>query len=281
MSTIEIDGFLSPELQRHLDECRRRYAAWFELIKRSNRFGQALLKEVRIDPTNLQQSIASVFYVRLLGHAQGAVLLIERCMPTQGEVLCRASLEALFGLLAVVERADTAQLLVRGDRHHQLRLLKATLRRSESLGPEAQQKAALVLQDVKNDLERDPGPEMTTHCLAERGGLVALYDSAYKILSLSVHSNLRDLERQLGLNQDGSPSAVGWGPNLEGLDESLMLLTDTLIRATTAMCGLFNLGHQEELQVIRRSYAPLAERMLERMPNNSVEPTPEKRRGSR
>lgn len=274
MTTIETDGFLSSELQRHLDECRRRHAGWFEFIKRSNRFGHSLLTEVRIDPTNLQQSIASLFYIRLLGHVQGAVLLIEHCMLAQGEVLCRASLEALFGLLAVVERADTAPLLVSGDRHHQLKLLKATLRRYESLGAVAQQQVDVVLREVKEALERDPSPEMTTRCLAERGGLVALYDSAYAILSLSVHSNLRDLERQLGLDQDGNPSFIRWGPNLEGLDESLMLLADTLIRATTAVCGLFKLGHEGELQEIRRSYAPLAATIVEGMPNHAVEPTP-------
>ncbi len=61
MSTIESDGFLSPDLQRHIDECRRRHAAWFEIVKKTNRFGQSLLKEVSIDPRNLQQSIASLF----------------------------------------------------------------------------------------------------------------------------------------------------------------------------------------------------------------------------
>jgi Family of unknown function (DUF5677) len=272
MSTVEIDGFLSPELRRRIDECRSRHAAWFELLTRTNRFGQSLLKEVRIERNSLQQSIACLFYIRLLGHAQGAILLIERCMPAQSEVLCRATLETLFGLVAVVDRADTAQLLVRGDRHHQRRLLKATLRRGESIGAEAVQEAALVLDDVENDLARDPDPEMTTQCLAERAGLLASYDSAYKILSLSVHSNLRDLERQLSLDADGNPSTIKWGANFEGLDESLMLIADVLIRATTAICRLFNLGYQQELEAIRGSYAPLAATIVER-PNQGLQPT--------
>lgn len=263
MSTIEIDGFLSPEIQNYLRECRGRYAAWFELIQTINRLGQSLLGEVHINPTNFQQSTAGLLYLRVLCHAQGAVLLIERCMPTQGEVLCRASLEALFGLLAVVERIDTARLLIRSDRHHQLDLLKATLRRHESLDTDSQRQAAVTLQDVKNDLERDPSPKMTTRCLAERGGLVALYDSAYKILSLPVHSNLRDLERQLGLDKAGNPTSIGWGPNLQDLDQMLMLIADTLTRAVTAMCGFFNLGHQEDLHAIRSSYAPLAASVVE------------------
>jgi hypothetical protein len=267
MSTVEIDGFLSPELHRQIDECRSRHAAWFELLRTTNRLGQSLLKEVRIDPTWLQHSIACLFYVRLLGHAQGAVLLIERCMPVQAEVLCRASLETLFGLIAVVDRADTAQLLVRGDRHHQRRLLKATLRRGESIGAVAVQKAALVLDDVEDDLTQDPDLEMTTTDLAERAGLRSLYDSAYKILSLSVHSNLRDLERQLSLDAGGNPSAIKWGPTSEGLEELLLLIADVLIRGITAICGLFNLDHGQELEAIRGNYAPLAARVLERMPN--------------
>ena len=263
MSAIEIDGFLSPEIEHYLHECRGRYAAWFELIQTINRFGQSLLGEVQINPTNFQQSTAGLLYLRVLCHAQGAVLLIERCMPTQAEVLCRASLEALFGLLAVVERIDTARLLIKADRHHRLDLLKATLRRHESLNADAQRQTAVTLQDVKNDLERDPSPKITTRCLAEWGGLVALYDSAYKILSLPVHSNLRDLERQLGLDKNGNPTSIGWGPTLEGLDHLLMLIAETLTRAVAAMCGLFDLGHQENLQAIRNTYAPLAASVVE------------------
>jgi len=193
-------------------------------------------------------------------------------MPTQGEVLCRTSLEALFGLLAVVERPDTTELLVKGDRHHQLNLLKATRRRGESLGPDAQQQVEVTLREVKAALNQNPSPEMRTRCLAERGGLVDLYDSAYAVLSLPVHSNLRDLERQLGLNPEGHPSSIRWGPNLEGLDESLMLLVDILIRAATTMCGFFHLGHERNLQEIRNSYAWLAAAMLEGMANNGVKP---------
>lgn len=263
MSTIEIDGFLSPEIEHYAQECRGRYAAWFELIQTIDRFGQSLLGEIRINPMNFQQSTACLLYLRVLCHAQGAVLLIERCMPTQGEVLCRASLEALFGLLAVVESIDTARLLIRGDRHHQLDLLKATLRRRESLDSDAQRRAAVTLQHVKDDLKRNPSPKITTRCLAERGGLVPLYDSAYKILSLPVHSNLRDLERQLGLDKDGSPTSIGWGPNLEDLDHLLMLIADTLSRAVTAMCGLFTLGHQEDLEAIRSSYESLVASVVE------------------
>ena len=127
----------------------RRYRDWFELLMRANRLGQLLLKEVRVEPANLQQSIACLFYIRLLSHVQGTVILIERCIPTQGEVLCRASLETLFGLVAVANRADTAKLLVRGDRHHQLKLLKATLRRGQTLGAELVKEATLVLENSK------------------------------------------------------------------------------------------------------------------------------------
>ena len=188
MSMIEIDGFLSPATEGYLGQCRRKYGAWFDVIKTVNRIGQSLRGEVRIDPINLQQSMAGLMYVRVLGHAQGAVLLIERCMLTQGEVLCRASLEALFGSLAVVEQPDTAQLLARGDRHHQSRLLKATLQGGESLGDDDQQRVLATLQEIKEDLKREPSPEIMTECLAQRAGLVELYNSAYKLLSLSVDS---------------------------------------------------------------------------------------------
>ena len=274
MSTVEIDGFLSCGLQHHVDECRRRHAAWFELVARTNRLGQSLLGEVRIDPSNFQQWFAGLFFGRLLGHVQGAVLLIERGMLAPGEVLCRAGLEALFGLLAVIERLETAQDLIRADPRQQRRLLNATLRRGDSLGAHALQEAASVLDEVRQSLNQNPSPEITTRCLAEWGRVGDLYDSAYAILSLSVHANLRDLERQLELDHAGNPRCIRWGPTLDGVDESLLLLVDIVVRAATGMCELFKLGHDGELKEIRGSYAALAAGILERMPNNSVEPTP-------
>lgn len=261
MSTIDADGFLSPEVQRYLNECRVRYAGWFELVRSINRLAQSLLGEVRIDADEPRPSIAGLLFTRVLGHAQGAVLLIERGMPTQGEVLCRASLEALFGLLAVVEKADTAEFLIKADRRHRLNLLKAKQRLSAGLDADTERQVTRLIREIEKDLKRDPSPKIKngeTRHLAERAGQLAMYNSAYKLLSLSVHSNLRDLERQLGLDDNGKPTSIGWGPNLDGLDELLMTVAETLLRAVTALCCLFTLGHREELQVLRDRYAGYA-----------------------
>lgn len=257
MNTIDSNGFLSPEIQRYLDVCHTIYARWFELVHAVNHLGQSLLGEVKIDSTDQQQSIAALLYSRVLGHAQGAVLLIERCMPTQGEVLCRASLEALFGFIAVAEKADTAELLVKADRYDQSSLLKAVLRRSESLNAHSQQQTTALLQEIKEDLERNPSSALNARDLAERAGQIALYDSLYKVLSLSVHSNLRDLEQQLSLDDDGIPTLIGWGPKLDGLDDLLLIVTQILLLAVSTMCRLFRLEHQEEIQLLDKQYTTL------------------------
>jgi hypothetical protein len=268
MNRIDDEGFLSQEVDRYLNECRSRYAAWFQLVQSINRLGQSLLGEVRMDQDDPQHSIAGLLFVRVLSHAQGAVLLIERCMPTQGEVLCRASLEALFGLLAVAEKADTAMLLVKADRYHRQKLLEAKLRLSDlpghnDLDAATQRQIACEIQLIKEDLERDPSPQLNTLELAKRADQLALYESAYRLLSLPVHSNLRDLERQLGFNDEGKPTSVGWGPNLDGLDHLLMTVAETLLRAVATMCCLFTLGHEEELKALRDRYVAQALSVVE------------------
>ena len=260
-STINVDGFLSPEVQQYLNECRARYADWFQLVQSINRLAQLLLGEVRIDTDEPRQSIAGLLFARVLCHAQGAVLLIERCMPTQSEVLCRASLEALFGLLAVVEKPDIADLLVKADRYQRRDLLKARLSILLFHSPDADAlpQVTSCLQEIEENVKRDPSPKeerkATALKLADRADQIGLYYSAYKLLSLPVHSNLRDLERQLGLDENGTPTSIGWGPTLEGLDHLLMTVAETLLRGVTAICRLFTLGHEEEIQVLRDRYA--------------------------
>jgi hypothetical protein len=262
MTTLDTDGFLSPDIEGYVEECQARYKEWFQVVRSINQLSQSILHEVNIDPIDLQQYLAGLLYIRVLSHAQGAVLLIEHCMSTQAEVLCRASLEALFALLAVIEKRDTAHFLVKGDRHHQRDLLKATLKTYENISVEERQKVCALLQGINEDLERDPSPKINTRCLAQWGGLIALYDSAYKFLSLPAHSNLRDLERQLSLDKDGNPTSISWGPNLDGLDHLLLIVADTLIRAATAMCSFSRFDHQAELQAIRSSYAVQASSVI-------------------
>lgn len=116
----------------------------------------------------------------------------------------------------------------------------------EQSGERADNKAALnrKIAEIEQDLKQNPAPRLTTKDLAERAGLLDMYYSAYKLLSLSVHSNLRDLEQQLGLDAEGHIQTIWWGPNPHEINALLMMAADSLLRASSLMADLFQIDEQ-------------------------------------
>jgi len=171
-------------------------------------------------------TFGSLFFVRALDHFRGAVLMAERGMAAQAEVLCRCVLEALFALAAIRADESTTTKLIRGDRHHQLKMLENAreLARDPNAAPDLRANLSLVeakIARLKRELRADPGKPPSTKALAIAGGLPSLYRSTYSMLSLTVHSNLRDLERQLALDSHGNLSGLQWDPDPRRIDEIL------------------------------------------------------------
>jgi hypothetical protein len=257
MISTEDEGFLSPAMSEWISRCRKQYDAWFVLYKDTNRLAHGMLDRLKPHAEDPRESIVALFFLRVLSHSQGAVVVVERGMISQAEVLCRCALEALFALAAIKAEEDTATALILADRYHQLDLLKAARKQAElkeQAGKKSGDKADLSsgIAELEQDLKQNPSPRLTTKDLAERAGLLEMYYSAYKLLSLSVHSNLRDLEQQLGLDAEGHIQTIWWGPNPHGIDGILMAAAESLLRASALMADLFQIDGQNIKDLIDR-----------------------------
>lgn len=249
MNSIDREGFLSPAMAEWTSECRKQHDAWFILCEDINRLAHNLLGHFQPHAENPRESLAALFFLRVLSHFQGAVVIVERGMISQAEVLCRCALEALFALAAIKAKEDTAIALVQADRHHQLDLLKAARKQTElkeQSRERSDDKAELThkIAELEVNLKQNPAPRLKTKDLAERAGLLGLYYSAYTLLSLSVHSNLMDLEQQLGLDAEGHMQTIWWGPNSHGIDAILMTAAESLLKASALMIDLFQIDGQ-------------------------------------
>lgn len=118
MRSIEDQGFLGPAMAEWIAQCRKQHEAWFALCEDINRLAHSMLCRLQPHAENPRESLAALFFLRVLSHAQGAVVVVERGMTSQAEVLCRCALEALFALAAIKAKENTVLALIQADRHH-------------------------------------------------------------------------------------------------------------------------------------------------------------------
>lgn len=244
MSPLSENGFLSTEIISSVAKFRAEQAEWFEVCLNVNRCSHRIVAGLHVDRHDPRQTFGSLFFVRALDHFQGAVLMAERGMAAQADTLCRGVLEALFTLSAIRSDGSVVTKLIRGDRRHQLRMLEKAreLGKDPNTASDAAANLSLVEAEIdrlKRALKDDPGEPPSIKELATAGGLVPLYRSAYSILSLTVHSNLRDLERQLALDSDGNISGLFWGPDPRRIDEILFTVSEAQIMCCEAILAVF------------------------------------------
>jgi hypothetical protein len=159
-----------------------------------------------------------------------------------------------------------AAKLIRGDRRHQLKMLENSreLAKDPIAAQALRDNLSLVetkIERLKQELKDDPGEPSLTKDLAIAGGLQSLYQSAYAFLSLTVHSNLRDFERQLAVDADGNLSGLFWGPDPRRLEQTLFGSAEAQIMCCEAVVVLFALPVADVAQ-LRERYRGLSKSIL-------------------
>ena len=105
-------GFLSPEMEPFVAQCRKQNALWFALAEDINRTAQATLTTYQIGPEiSAQHLFGLLLLIRTLSNFQGGLLMAERGMVVEVRTLFRCCFENAFWLGA----------LLKGPRRHLLR----------------------------------------------------------------------------------------------------------------------------------------------------------------
>jgi len=266
MAPIRENGFLGNEICGWAQECRTQHREWFELCAEINRFAHRLLFNLEVHSESPRETISALIFTRALDNFQGSVVLAERGMLPQAQILCRCALEAAFSLHAIAKDDDTISQLIQGDRRHQLRLLKNArelLQNPQSVLRQqtTEQELAARISELEESLRTDRGEPPKIKDLANKGGLLELYYSAYAILSLTVHSNLRDLEKQLGLDDRGHISTLYWGPDPRTVDEVLFTASEAIMLSCDAVAEIFDVPI-EQISQLKQKRRELAETLL-------------------
>ncbi len=116
--------------------------------------------------------------------------------------------------------------------------------------------------ELTHKLFRRAIKKITTRYLAEKAGLVTVYDSAYKMLCASVHVDVRYLQRKLNINTDNNISGLLWGPDTKGLGLILLTAADTILSLLIGVQDVFVISPPQDYADFKEKVQQLAEHKL-------------------
>ncbi len=247
-------GFLGKEIDDWKAECRRRHVQWFQLAEDVNAFGMDALEALSVHNRLINEVLLAALYLRTLHTFQATVLLAERGMLTQGRMLVRSMLDAIFPLVAIAKDENFAKEYAESHKVQQLRFLK----NAQNLGPPLLDRrlkdpeTKRLFDELNREIKGKRLKEFQTKELAQKAGLENWYLTVYAIHCGTVHSRAGDLEEYLVLNDKNEIKELATGPTDSGLKELVMAAIQTMlmgIEHVDSLCKLELLTCVGKLQV--------------------------------
>jgi len=217
-------GFLSDESSTNHIALEVITSQYFTICNDLNVLAHSALNQAVVHPDNRKEVYVMLYFQRMLSHYQAMLIMAERGMVHQVEIMLRCMLETLFDLVAFHKNEDLFDALIYGDDDQRLQLLKQIR--------EQQKITATYTQDEIDDLDKlianaeDLNREdFKVYMKADMAGMLNDYRTTYPLLSQSVHSSLHSIETDL-IFDDYGDEIIGINAIVQKIgDMSLLLMT--------------------------------------------------------
>lgn len=253
-------GFLSPEVEPLIADCRKQSALWFALAEDINRSAQSALTGYQIgEGITLQHLLTVLLLIRTLSNFQGGLLMAERGMVVEARTLFRCCFENAFWLGALLKDADNFIADIMGDEVASLKSKARWIMRDPSRLDFSGPNAPARLKARLEEMEREHGKVKAQGLedAANRGSLSDGY-LYYKVLSGdAAHPSVSAMSRYVSLSRN-TLAGIVCGPFLDEVAGSINCGCQALIAAGIAATQIFgDTAHNAEFAAHAEVYARL------------------------
>jgi hypothetical protein len=221
-STREV-GFLSPEVEPMVRECRKQNALWFTLAEDINRTAQATLTNYWVpSEITLQHLLAVLLLIRTLSNFQGGLLMAERGMVVEARTLFRSCFENACWIAALLKDGDQFIADIMGDEvastKSKARWLLSDPSRLDFSGPNAAARLRARVEEMEKEWGKVSSQRLED--AAKRGGIGDAY-IYFKVLSGdAAHPSLSAMNRYVRRSASAI-TGITCGPFLDEVSGSL------------------------------------------------------------
>ena len=217
-------GFLSDESSTNHIALEVITSEYFTICNDLNVLAHSALNQAIVHPDNRKEVYVMLYFQRMLSHYQAMIIMAERGMVHQVEIMLRCMLETLFDLVAFHKNEDLFDALIYGDDDQRLQLLEQIREQQKITATYTQDEIEDLDKLIANaeDLNRE---DFKVYMKADMAGMLNDYRTTYPLLSQSVHSSLHSIETDL-IFDDYGDEIIGINAIVQKIgDMSLLLMT--------------------------------------------------------
>jgi hypothetical protein len=217
-------GFLSDESSTNHIALEVINSQYFTICNDLNVLAHSALNKAVVHPDNRKEVYIMLYFQRMLSHYQAMILMAERGMVHQVEIMLRCMLETLFDLVAFHKNDDLFDALIFGDDDQRLQLLVQIREQQKTTATYTQDEIEDLDKLIANaeDLNRE---DFKVYMKADMAGMLNDYRTTYPLLGQAVHSSIHSIETDL-IFDDYGDEIIGINAIVQKIgDMSLLLMT--------------------------------------------------------
>lgn len=252
MATFGEQGFLADEFSFFTNEANAKHGELISICMELNKLTQGFQYSLAIHNEHLPEIIGSILFSRVLSTYQAAMLLSEKGMKHQVQMLIRCMLESLFPLVAISKGLNFVNKFVLSEEHERLKGINKIIRYKErNANSDGLQELRVLAETVQQKIHTEDIKPVSTYDCAQKAGLVDYYDTLYSFMSNTLHASPRSLEEALEMDHEkGSIKEIKNEPDLDSFDVHLTTLADCLLKAVSATSVVFKIDEPKFVQDI-------------------------------
>lgn len=256
MPDLKNKAFLSPQMNEVIKDIRKENNDLFSLFEKINELSNDIIIDITVDRDDKQQLLVSCLFIRAMSTYQGVAIMAERGMPSEATVILRTLVEIMFRACAIAKDISAADAYIQEDEIYRRRSINKLKKLStKALDDIGNPDFGDLLQTLEKSIAENDIKERTTLWYAQMADLEDLYNSAYRVLSNTVHVSSRDLESALILDSTGNIIRFNYGPQQKGLPLILLAVMEFMIYILkNGVLPIFKTQFSDKVDSVRREF---------------------------
>ena len=241
-------AFLAPEHEEIVAHIQEAHRPLFDFVHRLTVLAHEVLIDAKVNRSDLQQLLLASLEHKALTAFQAIVILVERGLSSEARIVLRTLLEVTFRIVAIAKDKDVGIAYVLEDQVHRKKFIDKHKKLSDEVRNEASDAIRDDLQStIAQNIKDKDIKELKTSWFAQNAGMMDFYNSAYAVLSGSVHVNVRSLESALQLDEDENIIGLSYGPSDEDLEIHIVTACEALILSLLAVHSIVDKTFDKQL----------------------------------
>ncbi len=226
------------------------------------------LNAATVHPDDEKECAQWLYCHRLLSDYQAFILLAEKGMQRQCQIMMRCILEIVFEMVAWERHPTLQTAMINGDDNDRQQLLEQLQHLQKSKATLTQNELALLNTLVKSADEMDR-KSLPTFIKAEFADLLQLYRTDYQLLSETVHSEAHDIKADMVKSgNDGHVLEVHTlASDPSEMDELMLQTAEYVLKAYACYCKLSAKAHDNDLTELQKRVQECWQRQISPVPH--------------